>query len=1207
MAPQFGFYNVPPTVTVVLRAIDNATTDLTPLLAPSTNRSVLLGPRLYTNYFVVEVSSSAPVCNEAGFGLSITGVVVTTFADLLVETKDRSKSEDFCGTDSSQHIVCKYSKANPQHSMYAYGRPVARLLINAASPNPTSCSGWLWGSDGHFITNNHCIGSQSDADNTQFQFVAESYLCDGILGAVCPGVTEAMSATLVRTNARLDYALLKLNAALPAKYGYLQASTASISVGTAIYIPQHPRAGCKLISNLDDSKAPTTVTSINAPGCSGKGGITYNADTDGGSSGSPVISVATNAVLALHYCGGASCMNTGMQMSRIIADLAPLGLMPANAIASGLPPVIPPFADPTINPLSLGPPFVKQAVIDGVIAQVGSVDKWQTTVDHINFHLAAPGQVIVDVLSYEMSDGTTLFQDVNGDCRIAYFDPVVYVFSNDSKVTYTTYVNDDSNSVNPEDGKADGSISYHDSYLVASLPAGSHTVAIGVTNLGYKDAVTGSNTFSYTQFLGCTGTNTTGGVDGAYRLTLSATVPLTITHAKPTPKMATCTTGDQAVVVDKCVTQFNALWAWLPMVAATAGPYVPPQATTSVFFVPVVEGIGAVGSTCAEPPRKGWQSIIFFESNAVAMRFRFTDLFLPPGDDIVLRATDGTTFALSTIFPAGMAYANVWTPRVFANLWTIELTRRANKSYCSGGYGFRIDGYSYFTSTNNAPDVADYETGCGLIDHSVHAICGYNASNVTNMYAYSRPVVRIWIPTGTTGFEMCTGWLWGSQGHVLTASHCIGSALEARLAQFEFLAEVSWCDANREALCSGYISTVSATWVATNRILDYTLLLLSSGHDLASQYGFLQVHPTLRLKPGIAVYIPQHPLGGCKRISYLNQMLRPTTVTALTAKGCDIDNDGFYRGGVVYDCDTGAGSSGSPVIESNTNTVVALHYCGNAACQNAGIPMALIVRDLEATGALPLQALLGSPPTPLPAFADPVVVPRLNPPPFVYPAIIGNLRRLRQPRQPLWTSVDSYELVVSAPTKVTLDFLVYELNLESGNCFDLIHDCRITYADTIVYVFAKFKNGSKTFLSLDSCYLESYAPYSNQGVGVNPYPPTLGTTDGSISKADPYLVATLPAGRHIVAFGLAGLSIYDAQRGINTNPETMLYEGAGANSDRNASIAYQMTISSTAPIEIINMLPLTTLPPTCELTEAEIEATCHVAQVSSGSQSDWQD
>nr|AIG55863.1 secreted protein [Achlya hypogyna] len=572
MAPQFGFYNVPPTVTVVLRAIDNATTDLTPLLAPSTNRSVLLGPRLYTNYFVVEVSSSAPVCNEAGFGLSITGVVVTTFADLLVETKDRSKSEDFCGTDSSQHIVCKYSKANPQHSMYAYGRPrdssstLLHLILRAVlagygAVTATSSRTTIASVNQALLHSSHTsTGSQSDADNTQFQFVAESYLCDGILGAVCPGVTEAMSATLVRTNARLDYALLKLNAALPAKYGYLQASTASISVGTAIYIPQHPRAGCKLISNLDDSKAPTTVTSINAPGCSGKGGITYNADTDGGSSGSPVISVATNAVLALHYCGGASCMNTGMQMSRIIADLAPLGLMPANAIASGLPPVIPPFADPTINPLSLGPPFVKQAVIDGVIAQVGSVDKWQTTVDHINFHLAAPGQVIVDVLSYEMSDGTTLFQDVNGDCRIAYFDPVVYVFSNDSKVTYTTYVNDDSNSVNPEDGKADGSISYHDSYLVASLPAGSHTVAIGVTNLGYKDAVTGSNTFSYTQFLGCTGTNTTGGVDGAYRLTLSATVPLTITHAKPTPKMATCTTGDQAVVVDKCVTQFNALY-----------------------------------------------------------------------------------------------------------------------------------------------------------------------------------------------------------------------------------------------------------------------------------------------------------------------------------------------------------------------------------------------------------------------------------------------------------------------------------------------------------------------------------------------------------------------------------------------------------------------------------------------------------------------
>jgi len=57
--------------------------------------------------------------------------------------------------------------------------------------------------------------------------------------------------------------------------------------------------------------------------------MAYRADTQGGSSGSPVVAYGDHQVIALHHCGG-STMNTGVLIEQVISTLGPN--LPASAI-----------------------------------------------------------------------------------------------------------------------------------------------------------------------------------------------------------------------------------------------------------------------------------------------------------------------------------------------------------------------------------------------------------------------------------------------------------------------------------------------------------------------------------------------------------------------------------------------------------------------------------------------------------------------------------------------------------------------------------------------------------------------------------------------------------------------------------------------------------------------------------------------------------
>ncbi len=236
-------------------------------------------------------------------------------------------AESLCGPDDGQWAKC-YQISEP--TIYQRSRAVARLLMNGI----LACTGWLVGSAGHLITNAHCITDPVTALNTDYEFMAEGATCATNCAGwfACPGTVVANSALLIKTNALFDYTLVQLPTNPTGTYGYLQMRTTPPAFDERIYIPGHPAAWGKRLAvastHPSDASGKCEVFSRNEGSCLGLGpDIGYFCDTQGGSSGSPVIAYSDHAVVSLHHCGG--CPNTGVPITDVITDLGLL--LPPNS------------------------------------------------------------------------------------------------------------------------------------------------------------------------------------------------------------------------------------------------------------------------------------------------------------------------------------------------------------------------------------------------------------------------------------------------------------------------------------------------------------------------------------------------------------------------------------------------------------------------------------------------------------------------------------------------------------------------------------------------------------------------------------------------------------------------------------------------------------------------------------------------------------
>jgi hypothetical protein len=231
--------------------------------------------------------------------------------------------QDQLGTQEAQVIVgsVDWTSAASLTGLKAdRARAVGYLDIPARG---TRCTAWL-ASEDTVITTNHCIATASEAVGARVSFNYD----DGV-----GSPTWYNCSTLVKTWPTLDMAALRcapVNNQLPGQaHGYLRVASSDAATNSSLYIIHQ---NCDYYSSLGcaptKKHSPGTILSAYYSSTD----ASYNADTLGGSSGSPVLSENSHEVIALHHYGfngnssGRGTHNSGVRASHIRTALLDINI-----------------------------------------------------------------------------------------------------------------------------------------------------------------------------------------------------------------------------------------------------------------------------------------------------------------------------------------------------------------------------------------------------------------------------------------------------------------------------------------------------------------------------------------------------------------------------------------------------------------------------------------------------------------------------------------------------------------------------------------------------------------------------------------------------------------------------------------------------------------------------------------------------------------
>jgi V8-like Glu-specific endopeptidase len=194
--------------------------------------------------------------------------------------------------------------------VWNFTRPIARVENQAGEG---FCTGWRIAED-LFMTNYHCW--EFEGCNVQFrQFFQDD--------------TEARTQRVfkceesIHQNLSLDYAIYRVRPAesedgsqLPDDRQVITLSTRDLRDGQRVVVAGHPRARTMEIDRSEDCK----ILSAEVQEIEQRQTISHICDTEGGSSGSPIMDRLTGHALALHW-GGQMENNFAIPMNLIVSDL----------------------------------------------------------------------------------------------------------------------------------------------------------------------------------------------------------------------------------------------------------------------------------------------------------------------------------------------------------------------------------------------------------------------------------------------------------------------------------------------------------------------------------------------------------------------------------------------------------------------------------------------------------------------------------------------------------------------------------------------------------------------------------------------------------------------------------------------------------------------------------------------------------------------
>jgi V8-like Glu-specific endopeptidase len=225
-----------------------------------------------------------------------------------------------CGTNGSQNAIC-HTAINT--------RPVARLNYQSGGGSYV-CTGWLVaGSNANtMLTNNHCVRNQTEVSTVQARFNYQTTTCTGTTQAT---YSSYAGGTFLRTHSGLDYTILTLQGNPEATWGEYTATSKIPVVAMAINFPQHPGGGLKKIGYWKDSaqtqRCDVATANASYGGATSGSQMGYSCDSEGGSSGSPVMDAGTGRIIGLHHfggVGGSTCLNSATQMRQVCSNAGAL-------------------------------------------------------------------------------------------------------------------------------------------------------------------------------------------------------------------------------------------------------------------------------------------------------------------------------------------------------------------------------------------------------------------------------------------------------------------------------------------------------------------------------------------------------------------------------------------------------------------------------------------------------------------------------------------------------------------------------------------------------------------------------------------------------------------------------------------------------------------------------------------------------------------
>ena len=178
------------------------------------------------------------------------------------------------------------------------------------------CTGSLISGENHFLTNEHCINSQAITDTLQVRFNYQYTTCNG---SILDSYDTYYGDAFLIANYDYDFSLVTLFGDPQATHGFLELEPRDMILNETVYIAQHPGG---LPKRYDDGLVVDPV----ADGMTADSDFGYQVDTEGGSSGSPVLSMDSHKVVGLHHLGGchtAWAQNQGVLMGKIYPIIEP--------------------------------------------------------------------------------------------------------------------------------------------------------------------------------------------------------------------------------------------------------------------------------------------------------------------------------------------------------------------------------------------------------------------------------------------------------------------------------------------------------------------------------------------------------------------------------------------------------------------------------------------------------------------------------------------------------------------------------------------------------------------------------------------------------------------------------------------------------------------------------------------------------------------